>query len=83
VLLMAMERLDKICAALIAHGRPPMTPAAVVYRATLPGERVVLGTLDEIADAAQQTNIGPPAVVVIGDVVDIADQATRASASTD
>jgi uroporphyrin-III C-methyltransferase/precorrin-2 dehydrogenase/sirohydrochlorin ferrochelatase len=75
--------LLKICAALIAHGRPPMTPAAVVYRATLPGERVVLGTLDEIADAAQQTNIGPPAVVVIGDVVDIADQATRASASTD
>ena len=71
VLLMAMERLDLISAELIAHGRPATTPAAVVHRASLRDERVLRAPLGEIADTARREGVGAPAVVVIGDVVDV------------
>ena len=71
VLLMAMERLDLITAALIAHGRPAATPAAVVQRASLDDERMVRSNLGEIAATARREGIGAPAVVVIGEVVNV------------
>jgi uroporphyrin-III C-methyltransferase/precorrin-2 dehydrogenase/sirohydrochlorin ferrochelatase len=71
VLLMAMDRLDLIAGELIAHGRPAMTPSAVVHRATLDGQQVVRAPLGELAAAVDRAGIGAPAVIVIGDVVDI------------
>jgi uroporphyrin-III C-methyltransferase/precorrin-2 dehydrogenase/sirohydrochlorin ferrochelatase len=71
VLLMAMERLDLIAKELIEHGKSPTTPAAVVHRATTDEQRVVRAPLDGIAAAADREGIGPPAVVVIGEVVDV------------
>jgi siroheme synthase len=68
---MAMERLDLIAKELIAHGRAPGTPAAVVHRATTPHQRVVRARLDEIAEAARREGLGAPAVVVVGEVVDV------------
>ncbi len=71
VLLMAMDRLELITSALIEHGRPATTPAAVIHRATTDEQRVVRAPLDSIAGAAAQEGVGAPAVVVIGEVVDI------------
>ncbi len=71
VLLMAMERLDLIAKELIEHGKAPDTPAAVVHSATLPEQQVVRARLDEIAAAARRAQIGAPAVVVVGAVVDV------------
>jgi uroporphyrin-III C-methyltransferase/precorrin-2 dehydrogenase/sirohydrochlorin ferrochelatase len=71
VLLMSMDRLDLIAAELIAHGRPGTTPSAVVHRATLPGQRVVRAPLAMLAEAARAAGVGAPAVVVIGEVVDV------------
>ena len=71
VILMAMDRLKLIASELIQHGRSPDTPAAVVHRATLPEQRVVRARLAELSDAADREGIGAPAVVVIGDVVDV------------
>ena len=71
VLLMAMDRLDLIAAELIAHGRRATTPAAVVHRATTAAQRVVRATLGTIADAARDGGVGAPAVVVIGEVVEV------------
>jgi uroporphyrin-III C-methyltransferase / precorrin-2 dehydrogenase / sirohydrochlorin ferrochelatase len=71
VLLMAMERLALIAKELIEHGRSPATPAAVVHKATLPGQRVVRAPLEQIAAAAEREGIGAPAVVVVGAVVDV------------
>jgi uroporphyrin-III C-methyltransferase/precorrin-2 dehydrogenase/sirohydrochlorin ferrochelatase len=71
VLLMAMERLDLITAELIAHGRPAATPAAVVQRASLNNERILRSNLGEIAATARREGIGAPAVVVIGEVVNV------------
>jgi len=71
VLLMAMDRLDLIAAQLIEHGRPAETPAAVIHRATLPDQRVVRAPLGEIAALAESEGLGAPAVVVVGDVVNV------------
>ncbi|MDT4944703.1 MAG: uroporphyrin-III C-methyltransferase / precorrin-2 dehydrogenase / sirohydrochlorin ferrochelatase [Pseudonocardiales bacterium] len=71
VLLMSMDRLDLIAGELIAHGRAATTPSAVVYRATLDGQQVVRAPLGELAKAVSDAGVGAPAVIVIGDVVDV------------
>lgn len=72
VFLMGVGRLPRIAAELIARGRPPGTPVAVVENGTLAEERVTTGTLATIgADAADAK---PPAVVVVGEVVRLREQ---------
>jgi uroporphyrin-III C-methyltransferase/precorrin-2 dehydrogenase/sirohydrochlorin ferrochelatase len=71
ILLMAMERLGGIAGELVSHGRRPDTPAAVIHRASLPEQQVVRGRLDGIAAAAAAAGVGAPAVVVIGEVVNL------------
>jgi uroporphyrin-III C-methyltransferase/precorrin-2 dehydrogenase/sirohydrochlorin ferrochelatase len=71
VLLMAMGRLEEITAQLIAHGRAASTPAAVVYRAALPDQRAVRAPLGELAAAAERSGLAAPAVVVVGEVVEL------------
>ena len=50
-------------------GLPPDTPAAVVQCATLPDQRHVLTTLGELAAAIEREQLGSPAVIVVGDVL--------------
>jgi uroporphyrin-III C-methyltransferase len=69
VVLMGVESLPRIAAGLIAHGRSPGTPVAVVQDGSLSGERVVTGTLETIPERALEAGIVPPAVIVVGDVV--------------
>lgn len=69
VLLMGLDRLAAVAAELVARGRPAGTPAAVVRRATLPDQQVLVGTLATIADQVSAAGLRPPAVVVVGDVV--------------
>ena len=69
VLLMAIGRLAACCTALVSAGRDAGTPVAVVQDATLATQRTVVTTLARAAvDAADVT---APAVVVIGEVVDL------------
>ncbi len=69
VVLMGVKRLPYIVARLIQQGRSPDTPVAIIERGTCPGERVVTGTLADIAVRAAALDIRPPAVILIGDVV--------------
>ncbi|MDQ2796158.1 MAG: SAM-dependent methyltransferase, partial [Actinomycetota bacterium] len=71
VILMAMERLALITRELIRHGRAPDTPSAVVHRAATPAQRVVRAPLGELAAAVAREGVGAPAVIVIGEVVDV------------
>ncbi|MFI6266230.1 uroporphyrinogen-III C-methyltransferase [Micromonospora sp. NPDC051006] len=70
VILMGLKNLAGITAALLAHGRRPDTPAAVVQEATTGSQRMLRSTLADVAADAVAANLRPPAVVVIGDVVD-------------
>jgi uroporphyrin-III C-methyltransferase / precorrin-2 dehydrogenase / sirohydrochlorin ferrochelatase len=73
VILMGLKNLAAITETLIAHGRPPGTPAAVVQEATTGAQRVLRSTLDAVAADASAADLRPPAVVVFGDVVGALD----------
>ena len=69
VLFMALGNLAQIAAELIADGRNPQTPAAVVSAGSTSAQQVVTAPLADIADAARE--LQSPALVVIGDVVEL------------
>jgi len=71
VLLMAVENLPAIAMRLMAGGRKPETPLAVVTEGTMPGERRVFSTLGEIAQT--MADVRATAVVVIGEVVAVSN----------
>jgi uroporphyrin-III C-methyltransferase/precorrin-2 dehydrogenase/sirohydrochlorin ferrochelatase len=77
VLLMALERIDTIADTLIRKGRNPGTPVSVIADGTLPTQRTISSTLENVADLAVKEGIRPPALVVIGDVVGIGAQITE------
>ncbi|MBV9328758.1 MAG: uroporphyrinogen-III C-methyltransferase [Chloroflexi bacterium] len=66
VFLMAVEHLETIVERLLAHGRSPEEPAALVEWATLPQQRVLAAPLAEIATQARLDQFEPPAVLVVG-----------------
>lgn len=79
VLLMAVDNLPEITRALVEAGRDPLTPAAVVQDGSLASQRAVYSTVSQLADEAAGQGLRPPAIVVIGEVVGIAQAlATRA-----
>jgi uroporphyrin-III C-methyltransferase/precorrin-2 dehydrogenase/sirohydrochlorin ferrochelatase len=69
VLLMALDRLDTVATELVKRGRPGHTPVAVVRRATLPDQQVLVATLDTVAGEVARAGLRPPGVVVVGEVV--------------
>lgn len=69
VVLMGVARLETVTALLQEHGRSPLTPAALIERGTLPEERVIVGTLADIAAKARAVGVRPPATLVVGEVV--------------
>ncbi len=69
VSLMGMSRLDAIASALVEGGRPAHTPAAAISWGCTPRQRVVAGTLGDIAERSAAAGIGAPGILVVGDVV--------------
>ena len=69
VLYMAIKHIAAIAGALMAQGRAPEEPVAVVSQATLPAERIVETTLGRCAQDIVESGIEPPCIVVIGEVV--------------
>jgi uroporphyrin-III C-methyltransferase len=68
VILMGVATLGAIAAALQAAGLNADVPAATIADAGLPSQRVVRGTLGDIAARTREAGIKPPAVTVIGPV---------------
>ena len=69
VLYMGAGRLREISHALVSAGRRPETPVTVIRWGTVPEQRTVTGTLEDIANRVEEANLKPPAITVIGDVV--------------
>jgi uroporphyrin-III C-methyltransferase len=74
VLYMVMHNLERIAVELIKAGLAAATPAAVIASATTPKQRVLVSTLDKLAADARQQKFEPPAIVVIGDIVEARSQ---------
>lgn len=73
VVLMGLKNLPAIAATLLEHGRAPDTPTALIQEATTGSQRVLRTTLAAVPSAAADAAFRPPAVVVIGEVVDVLD----------
>ncbi|MYS05095.1 uroporphyrinogen-III C-methyltransferase [Streptomyces sp. SID6041] len=69
VILMGVDKIGKIAEALIAHGKAPETPLALVQEGTTAAQRRVDATLATVAETVRTQEVRPPAVIVIGDVV--------------
>ncbi|PBC76387.1 uroporphyrinogen-III C-methyltransferase [Streptomyces sp. TLI_235] len=71
VLLMAVDKIGAIAAKLVECGRPADTPVAVVQEGTTAGQRRVDATLATVGETVTAQGIKPPAVIIIGDVVNV------------
>jgi uroporphyrinogen III methyltransferase/synthase len=74
VFLMGVKNLAENCRHLIEAGRDPATPAAVIERGATPYQRTVAGNLKDIAGRAREAKIKPPAVLVVGGVVELRER---------
>ena len=67
VFLMGLSRLERITQRLLAAGKSPDTPAAVLSGGNAPHPAAVRGTLADIAERTRAANVRPPAVIVVGE----------------
>jgi uroporphyrin-III C-methyltransferase/precorrin-2 dehydrogenase/sirohydrochlorin ferrochelatase len=74
VIYMGLVGLEKICAALIAHGSPKDLPIALIQQGTTNNQRVITGTLESMPDAVAGQNIKAPTLIIIGTVVNLHDK---------
>lgn len=71
VVLMGVDKIGRIAETLIAHGRSPETPVALIQEGTTAAQRRVDATLATVAAEVTAHEVKPPAVIVIGDVVNV------------
>lgn len=74
VVYMGIIRSSTVKNKLIEHGRSPNTPVAIIEKGTRPDQRVVTGVLNELDSLAETHKIGSPALIIIGEVVDLHHQ---------
>jgi len=74
VFLMGIENLPQIVEQLIKHGRSPATPVALIHNGTGHGQQTIIGELKNIVSLARESALGPPAVIVVGNVVRLRDK---------
>ncbi|WP_100643761.1 siroheme synthase CysG [Alteromonas facilis] len=74
VFYMGLTGLPIIVRELIANGLGEDTPIALVESATLPQQKVVTGTLSSIEKCAEQVDIKPPTLIIVGGVVKLQGQ---------
>jgi uroporphyrin-III C-methyltransferase / precorrin-2 dehydrogenase / sirohydrochlorin ferrochelatase len=77
VLLMAVQRIGAVAAELLRHGRNPDTPVSVIADGTMPTQRTINSTLEQVEGMVTREGIRPPAIVVVGEVVTVAAEITE------
>ncbi|MEP4380145.1 MAG: siroheme synthase CysG [Alphaproteobacteria bacterium] len=82
VVYMGVSRAGSLAANLIAHGRAPETPIAIIENGTRPDERVITGTLANVSSLVRTAQVGAPALIVIGEVAALADAARELAFNT-
>jgi uroporphyrinogen III methyltransferase/synthase len=65
--------VPSILQSLVDNGAPIETSAALIYRGTLPAQRTVSGTIEELLQASSANTAGEPAILVVGEVIVLRD----------
>jgi uroporphyrin-III C-methyltransferase len=71
VFYMGLHRLDEMTKGLIEAGRDGATPFAIISHASLPTQQVLIGTLKDIAEQQASASLPTPALLIMGDVVNL------------
>ncbi|WP_406306044.1 uroporphyrinogen-III C-methyltransferase [Streptomyces sp. NBC_00885] len=71
VVLMGVDKIGAIAQTLVAYGKSPDTPVALVQEGTTASQRRVDATLATVAERVRAEDVRPPAVIVIGEVVTV------------
>jgi len=74
VFLMGVRNLSRIASSLMENGRSPDTPVALIRWGTTPNQETLTGRLGDIVALAEEKKFSPPAVFVVGDVVDLRER---------
>ena len=74
VLYMGLVGLERICEELIAHGQRADMPVALISKGTTPEQKVIVGTLADIAMKVSEHHIVAPTLTIIGEVVNLREQ---------
>ncbi|MDP9385000.1 MAG: uroporphyrinogen-III C-methyltransferase [Actinomycetota bacterium] len=74
VFYMGVRQLPRIASQLVAGGRPPGEPVAIVERGTLPGQRTLVATLADVAERAADKRMRAPAITVVGPVARLGEE---------
>lgn len=69
VVYMGLLGIKTLCAKLIEHGKDPDTPIALIQQATTLKQRVAVANLQTMPDIVERSNIKPPTLIVVGEVV--------------
>ncbi len=79
VLLMGLEHLSQVAGTLIRAGLDSRTPVSVIVDGTLPTQHIITTGLSAVAAAVSAAGLRPPAIVVIGEVVQVGAQIAELS----
>jgi uroporphyrinogen III methyltransferase/synthase len=74
VFFMGVKNLPDIVQKLVSNGRSPQTPVAAIRWGTTPNQQTITGTLEDIAEKVQRAKLKPPAMIVVGDVVQLREE---------
>lgn len=68
---MGVDKIGRIADTLVAHGKDPGTPVALIQEGTTAAQRRVDATLATVEETVRTADVKPPAVIVIGPVVHV------------
>ena len=71
VVMMGLGRINIICRQLSAGGMEKHMPVAVIQNGTTAKQKIVIGTISNIAQKVKQARIKPPSIIIIGKVVNL------------
>ena len=71
---MGVTNVETIATKLMAHGRDPRTPVALIRWGTKACQETLVATLETMVETVRKAHLKPPALIVIGDVVSMRDQ---------
>lgn len=76
VFLMGVKSIRKNMESLIAAGKDPQTPAAIIRWGTYPKQQTLVSTISQIADKVEEHHLMPPAILITGEVVNLRNEIT-------
>ncbi|MEA1989231.1 MAG: siroheme synthase CysG [Pseudomonadota bacterium] len=77
VFYMGIKNAPKIQAGLVEQGLNPETPAAIIEKGTTADQKVTITTLDKLALTIEENRIKPPALLVVGEVVNVRERLVK------